>query len=228
MSALADQVTQSSLAERIFSEGQLRDLLGGSDARRYALVHRALKDGSLIRLKRATYMLGRRASNDAVHPFVVAQALLPGSYISFETALAYHGWIPEAVFTTASVSPSRKTIAYDTPGLGQFSFHPLALKEYQFLTSVDREKFGNLAAFVAQPLRALMDLVALRKEHWSGLDWLTTGMRIDEDRLLSLKRKDFSALRLVYKHKAANHFLHSLEGAVLTNNSAVKGRVADD
>lgn len=228
MSALADQVTQSSLAERIFSEGQLRDLLGGSDARRYALVHRALKDGSLIRLKRATYMLGRRASNDAVHPFVVAQALLPGSYISFETALAYHGWIPEAVFTTASVSPSRKTIIYDTPSLGQFSFHPLALKEYQFLTSVDREKLGNLAAFVAQPLRALMDLVALRKEHWSGLDWLTTGMRIDEDRLLSLKRKDFSALRLVYKHKAANHFLHSLEGAVLTNNGAVKGRVADD
>lgn len=61
---------------------QLRDLLGGSDARSYALVHRALKDGSLIRLKRATYMLGRRTSNDAVHPFVVAQVLLPGSYIS--------------------------------------------------------------------------------------------------------------------------------------------------
>ncbi|MCJ8159129.1 hypothetical protein [Sphingomonas sp. LaA6.9] len=225
MNSLSKQVSGSKLAERIFNEGQLRELLGGSDARRHALVHRALKDGSLIRLKRATYMLGQRTSNEAIHPFVAAQALLPGSYISFETALAYHGWIPEAVFTTASVSPSRKTITYDTPSLGQFSFHPLALKEYQFLTDVDREKFGNLAAFVAQPLRALMDLVALRKERWSGLDWLITGMRIDEDRLLSLKRKDFSALRPVYKHKAANHFLQSLEGAVLTNNGEVKGRV---
>jgi len=228
MITLAEQVEKSGLADRIFSEGQLRELLGGSDARRYALVHRALKNGSLIRLKRATYMLGRRTSSDAIHPFAAAQALLPGSYISFETALAHHGWIPEAVFTTASVSPGRKTIAYDTPSLGQFSFHPLALREYQFLTSVDREKFGKLAAFVAQPLRALIDLVALRKERWSGLDWLTTGMRIDEDRLLSLRRKDFSALRPVYKHKAANDFLHSLEGAILMNKGAAKGRPADD
>lgn len=228
MSALADQVAQSNLAERIFSEGQLGELLGGSDARRYALVNRALKDGSLIRLKRATYMLGQRSRSEAVHPFSVAQALLPGSYISFETALAYHGWIPEAVFTTASVSPGRKTITYDTPSLGQFSFHPLALREYQFLTSVDRVKFGKLAAFVAQPLRALIDLVALRKERWSGLDWLITGMRIDEDRLLSLKRKNFSALRPVYKHKAANAFLHSLEDAILTIKGTAKGRIADD
>ncbi|ASY43946.1 hypothetical protein CJD35_05375 [Sphingobium xenophagum] len=228
MSTLADQVTQSRLADRIFDEDQLRELLGGSDARRYALVHRALKDGSLIRLKRATYMLGRRTSNDAVHPFAVAQALLPGSYISFETALAYHGWIPEAVFTTASVSPGRKTISHNTPSFGQFSFHPLALQEYQFLTSVEREKFGKLTAFVAQPLRALIDLVALRKEQWSGLDWLTQGMRIDEDRLRSLRRKDFSALRPVYRHKAANAFLHSLEEAILTIEGPAKGRPADD
>ena len=195
MSALSEQMMGSNLAERVFNERQLRELLGDSDARRYALVNRALKDGSLIRLKRATYMLGQSSRSEAVHPFAVAQAFLPGSYISFETALAYHGWIPEAVFATASVSPGRKTITYDTPSLGQFSFHPLALREYQFLTNVDRVKFSKLAAFVAQPLRALIDLVALRKEHWSGLDWLTTGMRIDEDPLLSLKRKDFSALR---------------------------------
>jgi hypothetical protein len=228
MNALFYQVSGSKLAERIFNEDQLRALLGGSDARRYALVHRALKDGSLIRLKRATYMLGQRTSNDAIHPFAAAQALLPGSYISFETALGYHGWIPEAVFTTASVSPGRKTITYDTPSLGQFSFHPLALREYQFLTSVEREKLGKLTAFVAQPLRALIDLVALRKEHWSGLDWLITGMRIDEDRLRSLRRKDFSALRPVYKHKAANAFLHSLEDVILTNRGAAKGTPSDD
>lgn len=228
MSALSEQVEESGLADRIFDEGQLCELLGGSDARRYALVHRALKDGSLIRLKRATYMLGQRSRSQAVHPFAVAQALLPGSYISFETALAHHGWIPEAVFTTASTSPGRKTLTYDTPSYGQFSFHPLALQEYQFLTSVDREKFGKLTGFVAQPLRALIDLVALRKEQWSSLDWLTTGMRIDDDRLRSLRRKDFAALRPVYRHKAANAFLHSLEDAILTIKGAPKGRPSDD
>lgn len=228
MSTLATQVTHSSLADRIFNEAQLGELLGGSDARRYALVHRAVKDGSLIRLKRATYMLGQRSRSEGVHPFAAAQALLPGSYVSFETALAHHGWIPEAVVTTASVTPGRKTVTHDTPILGYFSFHPLALREYQFLTSVHREKLGKLTAFVAQPLRALIDLVALRKEHWTGLDWLTMGMRIDEDQLRSLRRKDFAALRPVYRHRGANEFLHSLEDALLTIKGAAKGRPSDD
>jgi hypothetical protein len=227
MSSLALQVAGSDLAGRIFDEGQLRGIIGGSDARRYALVHRALKDGSLIRLKRGAYMLDQRRTRETIHPFAVAQALLPGSYISLETALAYHGWIPEAVFATASVSPGRKTLTYHVPSIGQFSFHPLALQEYQFLAGVDRVKLGRLTAFVAQPLRALVDLVALRKEAWSGLDWLTIGMRIAEDRLQTLKRKDFSALRGVYKHKAANTFLQSLEEAVLTRDAA-KGQSSDD
>ncbi|MEG3151073.1 hypothetical protein U1769_14360 [Sphingomonas sp. ZT3P38] len=228
MNTLAKHVAESGLADRIFNEAQLGELLGGSDARRYALVHRAVKDGSLIRLKRATYMLGQRSRSEGVHPFAAAQALLPGSYVSFETALAHHGWIPEAVVSTASVSPGRKTIIHDTPVLGHFTFQPLALREYQFLTSVDREKLGKLTAFIARPLRALIDLVALRKKHWSGMDWLTKGMRIDEDRLQSLRRKDFAALRPVYRHKAANDFLRSLEDAILTTRGATKGRSSDD
>jgi hypothetical protein len=228
MTTLATQIAGSSLADRIFHEDQLGALLGGSDARRYALVHRAIKDGSLIRLKRATYMLGGRNRSTAVHPFAAAQALMPGSYVSFETALAYHGWIPEAVVSTASVTPGRKTTSHDTPVLGHFSFHPLALRDYRFLTSVDRVKLGNLTAFIAQPLRALIDHVALRKEHWSGLDWLTSGMRIDEDLLQSLSPGDFAALRPVYRHKAANQFLQSLEDALLTTKGAATGHPGDD
>jgi hypothetical protein len=228
MKALAQHIAEANLADRIFNERQLGEILGRSDARRYGLVHRALADGSLVRLKRGTYLLDKRYRSEAIHPFAVAQAFLPGSYISFETALAYHGWIPEAVYTTASVTPGRKSIIQDTPCFGQFTFHPLAIHEYQFLTSVDREKIGKLTAFIAEPLRALMDLVALGKDHWSGIDWLTIGMRIDEDQLLSLRRKDFFALKSVYKHKAANEFLHSLEATLLTIKSAARGCTSND
>ena len=103
MSSLAQQVTAAGLADHILSERQLGNLLGGGDARRYGLVNRALKDGSLLRVKRGTYLLGKRYRSEAIHPFPVAQALVPGSYVSFESALAHHGWIPEAVFVTASV-----------------------------------------------------------------------------------------------------------------------------
>ena len=135
----------------------------------------------------------------------------PGSYISFETALSFHGWIPEAVFVTASVSPGRKSQDFSTPGFGTFSYHPLAINDYRFMTSVDRVPLNGSIAFVARPLRALMDLVALRKVEWSGLEWLTIGMRIEEDALFGTRRKDFTALKPVYKHKAANAFLRTLE-----------------
>jgi hypothetical protein len=215
MSSLAQQVTAAGLADHILSERQIGDLLGGGDARRYGLVNRALKDGSLLRMKRGTYVLGKRYRSETVHPFTIAQGLVPGSYVSFESALAHHGWIPEAVFVTASVSPGRKTLRFETPDFGAFSFHPLAIADYRFLTGVDRVQMGKLTAFVAQPLRALLDLVALRKEEWAGLEWLTQGMRIDEDMLFGLRRKDFTKLKSVYKHKAVNGFLTALESAVL-------------
>jgi len=215
MSSLASEVAKAGLGSRIFDERQLARLLGGGSARRYALVNRALKDGSLIRLKRGTYALGEPFRSDPIHPFAMAQAILPGSYISFETALSHHGWIPEAVFETSSVTPGRKTIVREAPGLGRFTFHPLATAEYQFLRAVERRQFGQSTAFIASPLRALLDLVALRKERWTDLHWLTGGLRIDEQHLSSLSKKDFAALAAVYKHKAVNHFLRSLEEAVV-------------
>lgn len=228
MSTLAQQVSAAGLADRIFGERQLGRLLGGGDARRYGLVNRALKDGSLVRIKRGTYVLGQSYRSDPVHPFAVAQSLVPGSYISFESALAHHGWIPEAAFVTASVSPGRKTLHFETSDFGSFSYHPLAIEDYRFLTGVDRVTFGKLTAFVAQPLRALMDLVALRKERWSGIDWLTSGMRIDEDLLLSLRRKDFATLKPVYKHKAVNAFLNALEISTMAAKVSQRGLSGHD
>lgn len=225
MSSLAQQVKAAGLADHILSESQLGDLLGGGDARRYGLVNRALKDGSLLRVKRGTYLLGKRYRSETIHPFAIAQGLVPGSYVSFESALAHHGWIPEAVFVTASVSPGRKTLHFETPDFGGFSFHPLAITDYQFLTGVDRIVMGKLTAFVAQPLRALLDLIALRKEQWAGIEWLTRGMRIDEEMLFGLRRKDFAKLRPVYKHKAVKGFLASLESVVM---AARKEPSADD
>src|SRR3546814_6188705 len=112
----------------------------------------------------------RRHTSSALVTGVQTCALPIWSYVSFESALAHHGWIPEAVFVTASVSPGRKSLSFATADFGTFSFHPLAIKDYRFLTGVGRIKMGKITAFVASPLRALMDLVAMRKERWTGID----------------------------------------------------------
>src|SRR3546814_5866143 len=82
MSALAQQLSTTGIANSVFSERQLGEFLGGSDARRYGVVNRALRDGSLIRLKRGAYVLGQRYRRNSIHPFAIAQGLVAGRYIS--------------------------------------------------------------------------------------------------------------------------------------------------
>lgn len=214
VSSLINAIKRAGYEDRVLTEKQLARIVAGTDASRYGLVNRALKDGSLIRIRRGLYASGTR-NPLPIHPFVVAQSLRPGSYISFESALSFHGWIPEAVYTVTSVSPDRKATECEAGAFGHFSFNPVAIEKYGFLVGVDRVKLGFSIAFVAQPLRALMDLVAFRKAEWQGLGWIEDGLRIDLTSLATLRKPDFSSLRPVYKHKRARLFLGELENAVL-------------
>lgn len=214
MSALISQVAGAGYADRILRDQQIKRILGGSDDRRYGQVKRALQSGALIRIKRGLYVLAEQYREHPLHPFALAQALVSGSYVSMETALAFHGWIPEAVYTTVSVTPGRKSQVIDHPNFGHFEFNPLALHKSGFLAGVQRHVVSDQAMLVASPLRALMDLVAFRKQEWQGIAWLDDGMRISKAHLVQIRSKDFSDLRDVYKHKAVNEFLSQLERQV--------------
>jgi predicted transcriptional regulator of viral defense system len=210
MQTLAQKLIERGLENRVLTERQLARVLDGSQQRRYGLVNRALKSGELHRLSRGRYLLADRFRDYPGHPFALAQALVPGSYVSFETALAHHGWIPEAVYTTSCVSPGRKTLVFDSGKFGQFTFHPLAVYTDRLLELVQRMQITQQTMLVADPVRAMMDLVCLRKTPWQGLGWLIEGMRIDEDHLRSIRYIDMKKLMLVYKQKRVNSFLKSL------------------
>ena len=131
-----------------------------------------------------------------------------------ETALAFHGWIPEAVYATVGITPGRKSKEIDNEKFGRFSFYPLAVHPSAFLESVERVQLNNQTVFVASPARALLDLVAYRKVGWQGLEWVEHGLRIDREHLLTIRKKDFAALKRIYKHKAVLNFLAQLESAL--------------
>jgi hypothetical protein len=124
----------------------------------------------------------------------------------------HHGWIPEAVYTIASIAPGRKSKDYNHEKLGNFSFHPLAINKGHFLELVERLKIDEQSMLVAKPERALMDLVCLRKTEWCGMAWLTEGLRIDGDYLRSITSADIRTLRMVYKQKRVKAFLDALAG----------------
>lgn len=214
MQTLTEQLIEEGLNNQVLTDAQLARLISGTNQRRYNLVNRAMNTGELLRLRRGLYMLPEKYRSQPCHPYVLAQKLVPGSYVSVETALAFHHWIPEAVYSTASIVPGRKVKAFNYDSLGRFTFHPLAFQVGYFLELVERVQFGKQPALVARPIRALLDLVCLKKIEWQGLGWLVDGMRIDMDELKQVTSTELRTLRHVYKYKRVKDFISQLESAL--------------
>jgi len=140
---------------------------------------RWVKSGRLLQLRRGLYALAEPYRRVDPHPFVVANRLAPGSYVSLESALAYWSMIPEGIAQVQSVGLGR-THQWATP-LGDCSLrhvHRGLLYGYQRI-QVDRDQW----AYCAEPTKALLDLVhltpggddptylaSLRLQNWQTLD----------------------------------------------------------
>jgi len=214
MTPLTEQIFKAGLADRPLSASQVDRLLGGSDARRYGQVNRALKAGELIKPRRGLYVLSPVYRKQPLHPFVLAQQMLPGSYVSAESALGFHGWIPESVHTVLSMTHGGKSVTYEHAQLGKFEFRRMTTQTGYFLQSVARHELQQQAALIAEPLRALLDLVYLRKFEWQGLGFLTSGLRIDEQQLRTVTGSDIARLKDIFKGKREQAFLTGLQGSL--------------
>lgn len=210
MTPLAKQIIAEGRRDRVLTERQLARLIGGSAERRYGLVNRAMKEGELLRLKRGLYVLANELREVPPHPFALAQQIVPGGYVTGESALSFHGWIPEAVRSVLSAVPKGKSVTYEHETLGGFEFRRLTVREGHFLEAVSREVLEGQAALVAEPVRALMDLVYLRKWPWQGLDFLLKGLRIDEESLMRTPSTEIAPMLEVYKGKREREFINEL------------------
>ena len=220
---LISLLIKQGLNQPLVSDTQLARIVEGSAQRRHSLVNRAIKAGELHRLRRGLYLLAKPYRAYECHPYAVAQRLAPGSYISAETALSYHGWIPEAVYVTAGIVPGSKSSDFEDSLMGQFSFRPLATQTGYFLELVTRTVIGQQTILIAEPVRALMDLVCLRKLEWQGLAWFEQSMRIEDEQLNSVQGDQLRTLQLVYKQKRMQHFLSELGKALGIELSTERG-----
>jgi predicted transcriptional regulator of viral defense system len=121
---------------------------------------RWVASGRLISLRRGVYALAAPFRRREPHAFEIANLLVRPSYVSLESALSFHGLIPEAVFTTTSVTRAR-TAEYETP-LGTFSYRSISEGLFWGYTSTVVTADGRHTAFVARPEKALLDLVHMR------------------------------------------------------------------
>lgn len=155
-----------------------------------AYIHRQLaawvNGGKLWQLRRGLYVPTTPYQKVTPHPFLVANRLVPGSYVSLQTALAYFGLIPEYAPGVTCVT-ARKPGGWNTP-FGEMIYRSIR-RDFIFgyrRILVAQEQF----AFVATPEKALLDLVCLepggdQRAYLSSLR-LQNVDRIDPEYLLAL------------------------------------------
>ena len=106
----------------------------GSEDSRYGLVKRALASGEIIRIRRGLYCLAPKYQKKGINLYALAQLVYGPSYVSLESALSWHGWIPEAVHAITGAS-FKKAKEFTTP-LGVFRYD--RVPQQVFYTEVER------------------------------------------------------------------------------------------
>ena len=178
-----------------------------SDVAVHSGIARSIKNRELIKLKRGLYVFGKELRKKNVSKFEIANKMYGPSYISFESALSYHGMIPEAVYVTTSACSQSKKKKYSTP-LGDYTFEYVPCDP--FFTGVVRRD-GNL---VATPIRALFDYVYARKKEYTEFKELESDLRINEETLKkSIDKHNYAnieQLASMYKKKHVKQFFDLL------------------
>jgi predicted transcriptional regulator of viral defense system len=113
--------------------------------------------GRLYQLRRGLYALAPPHQKVKPHPFTVANRMVPGSYVSCQSALAYYGLIPEYAPSIVSVCSGRPR-SWNT-SLGTFLFRHVHRKYLFGYRRIDLP--GGQQAIVAEAHKALLDLIYL-------------------------------------------------------------------
>jgi hypothetical protein len=177
-------------------------LLKVKDQARYDLVNRALKNNSLIILKRGLYLISSLFRRENPNAFVLAQQIYGPSYISLESALSFHGWIPEAVLQTTSVCSKRsKTF---TNEVGEFSYQHIPSEDF-YVGVISFEE-----ALMASPWKAVADCIYAYEKQWKSPLDLTLDMRIEAEDMLASDLNVLKDLSINYPSKRVRNILEKL------------------
>ncbi|MEO1368520.1 MAG: hypothetical protein AAFX50_15205 [Acidobacteriota bacterium] len=190
----------------IFTRRQVAQWVDDDGNRLDALLKRSMAHREIERVARGLYALSSWRSRRPITPMAWAQTIYGPSYVSTESALAYHGWIPEAVYTITNVC-SRRSRRVETPfGLFSYSRVPQQL----FFAGVRRVTDDEGPDWsIATPIKALADLVYERRFDGPPQD-LAASLRVDFEELAGISAAGLGEIRGNYRSRRVQRFLDSL------------------
>lgn len=160
-----------------------------------AKVTSLLKNRDIIRVKKGLYIPGPMYKRDYSRG-VLANRIYGPSYVSFEYALSWYGFIPERVFAVTSAS-LKKSKQFTTP-IGPFIYH--RVKESAFYAGIDMAEEAGARFIIATPEKALADMVYKNRtiaDIRSLEEYLFSDLRIEQDAVVQLdveKMKNIAAI----------------------------------
>ena len=161
-----------------------------------------LRRGDIVRVKKGLYVFGEDLRRRPYSRELLANLVYGPSIVSLDSALSFHGLIPERVETMTSVTTKRPK-AFDTP-LGSFIYRQAPYGYFHF--GMDRVEEGDVAFLIANPERALADKIRDDRRHRlrtqsDAARYLFDDLRIDREELVQLSASTLDRLAVAARSR---------------------------
>lgn len=203
---IIEQIIEN-IPKDILTDDVLMNVCKGNSNSRYGVIKRAIAKKELIHIRRGLYLLAEKYQRKSLNLFELAQWIYGPSYVSFESALSYHGCIPESVYTVTNAC-FRNAKEFDTP-YGVFTYKRVPYSV--FYLGVERIESEDSTFFVASPLKAVADYVYVYRKRWQGVEPLIESLRIEENILHQWSYDLLEELREVYTNYRVQRFLKGVK-----------------
>ena len=191
----------------VFSTEEIKHFLNERYSAPQKKLDKLVSEGYISKILKGFYTFHKTYNR-----FLIANKIYSPSYISFETALSFHGLIPERVETIYSVTQNR-TYNYKTyQGYYTYSSQNISL----YSIGMSMERVAGYSVLIANREKALFD--AISKHELKAKDYLVhdllayviDSMRIELEDLRSLSLKKMKKLAYQYRNHAPRKLYEAL------------------
>lgn len=186
----------------VFTHEMLSTVLEKSLSNVNVKIANLVKSGDMQRLKRGFYCFSKPYLDRPIDLISVANMLYVPSYVSFEYALSFYGFIPERVSEITSATPKNRKL-FQTP-IGRFSYKKVPLSAYSLGVDWFSDEVEG-GKFIATPEKALSDKIRYDKgigtlTQKSMLKYLKYDLRVEFS-----KKLDISLIKeIAHAYKSKN------------------------
>ncbi len=188
----------------VFTASDVAISIPGTKYARDGLIKRAIANGEIIHIRRGLYCLSNEYQKKPLNTFSLSHRMYGSSYISLESALSYHGWIPEAVYGCTSCC-NMVSKEFKTP-IGIYSYK--RIPQQILFAQVERivDEHGNVF-LMALPQKALADYVYAHRRNWGTLQEAQENLRIEDEDIEDITVEELRNLSDNYRSSRVQRFI---------------------